>query len=203
MPINKFFGSLLGVDDLGSLGLPGSPTSPPPPQNPIPQQHKRADLVNAGYAFRRVPIYPPFANLCADPRVVYIAKPRPVWFGGNGVAAGAFGPTQLQFSEPTVIYARTGGAYDASGADLPVGRTGLDCFETYNQRVNGDLLDGTTIPILASAILGSGGLPGLFGGNGIFFERGTQINVFCTTLIANIRAVIVYWTIEEYALPVG
>lgn len=184
-----------------SLGAPGTPrpAEPTPGGSPVvPWQ--RQDAIQAGVPYRRVPIYPPFANLAADPRVVYMTRVRPFFFGG-AVAAGVQPPQQAAFSQPTIVYARSAAAIEATGGALPVGRGSLDTFSSFMARTNGDSIDGTNTPILGSAILGTAGLPALYACNAIFFNAGSTLMINLTTLLANIRVDIVLWTIEEYGNP--
>lgn len=199
------FGDILrGVDITGleGLGAPGAPqpVSPQPGGAPDSPWQRQA-AIEAGIPYRRVPIWPPFANLARDPSVVYMVRLRPIFFGGNGVAAGALPQQPLQFSQPTIVFARTAAAFRADDVGLPVGRHSLETFSAFIQRTNGDALDGGTTPIIARAIFGDGSNPALYAANGLFFNNGTNISVNVTTLLANVLVHIVLWTIEEYGNP--
>jgi hypothetical protein len=147
-----------------------------------------------------VPVYPPFANLALDPNVVYLGRMRSVRFGGNGMAAQTFAPQPFQFSIPTIMLARSGGAYLADDSALPVGRADDTIWAAYFQRVgSNDLLDGDSTPTLARCSFGTGASPTLYPGNGVFFDRGSSLFVYCQSLVANAAITITIWCLEEYA----
>lgn len=165
--------------------------------------HSRAQAVMDGVEYRRVPVYPPFANLAADNRIAYQVRYRWMTFAGNAVVASAQAPQAFLFSQPTIIIGRMAAAIDASGAALPVGRLSLDLFTSFWVRIGGnDAIDATQpalgTPMLGSAMYGDGRLPALFPGNGLFFDRGAAVQVNCTTLINNVRADIGIMCLEEY-----
>lgn len=202
------------VGPLGNVGVPSSGGGAAPGTGPGGinagqlDPNSRAGNMAAGVPYQLVPAYPPFVRLANDPSIVYFVRFRTLVFGGNAVAAGAQATQGFYFSVPTIILARTGGAWDASGAGLPVGRTGLDCFRVQFFRAGAqqDLIDAggggpnspPNILALASTILGTGQNPALIPGNGLFVDTGSQINVACTTLTNNIEAYVTIWCLEEY-----
>lgn len=188
----------------GDYGVPGQgrPGAPEPGGAPTPWQ--RSDAQQKGVQYRRVPIWPPFANLARDPNVLYLIRNRPLVFGGAGVVAGTLAPQQLPFSQPTIVFARTAAAVIADfKTGFPVGMNPLDSFAAQIQRTTGDLLDGTSTPILGSALWGKATLPALYAGNGLFFNNGSTLIVTVQTLMDNVRADLVFWTIEEYGPAAG
>ena len=190
----------------GSSGFaaPGIPTPGQIPAGLSPvQAHQREDAIEAGVKYRRVPIYPPFANLARDPNIVYLIRFRPLFFAGNGIALGVQPQQTVLFSQPTIVFARSMAAIAADDAALPVGRDGRDTCAIWTQRTSGDLIDGASQPILGSALYGTGGEPALFAGNGLFFRSGASMVVNCQTLINNIRVDFVLWTLEEYGTQAG
>lgn len=211
-PDPKVFGSPGGFGDafrgfsfqdaLAEVGAPGQATgvTPPPGGDPV-RPWSRQEALDAGVPYRRVAIYPPFANVAADPDILYMVRWRPVFFGGTGSAAGALQPQPLQFSQPTIIYARNAGAMIQTLAGLPVGMRNLDTFASFTQRNNGDALDGGTNPVLGSALYGSGENPGLYAANGIFFNNGSTMQVNCTLMVADALVHLVFATLEEYGNP--
>lgn len=172
------------------------------------QPNNRAANMAAGVPYQLVPAYPPFVRLANDPSIVYFVRFRSVIFGGNGVTAGVQAAQTIYFSVPTIIIARTGSAFDASDAGLPVGRTALQTFRTqfYRGGASTDLIDAggggqntnPAVTVLAENLLGTASQPALLPGNGLFFDNGTWLNIACTTLIDNIEAHVSVWTIEEY-----
>jgi len=188
-------------DGRGDWGVPGSATGPSPSPNPGQGgAHSKRDLLWEGVKYRRVPVYPPFANLALDPNVVYMVRLRPLFFGGSGIVAGVLAPQQYQFSQPTIVIARSAAAYDAANGALPVGRSEATTWGAFFQRVNGmDNLDGGTDPIVGGAGFGSGGEPTLYPGNGLFFDKGSSLTVTCQIFRNDIRVCIVVWCLEEYA----
>ena len=198
-----------GGNEMGDLGDPyGVPgqrqAAAPSPGQGAPAPWQREDAMQQGVPYRRVPIWPPFANLARDPNVLYLIRFRPLLFGGNGVAAATLAPQQINFSQPTIVFARSAAAVIADYATgLPVGMNSLDTFASTFSRTQGDQLDGTTTPISGSAIYGNGRMPALYAGNGLFFNNGSTLIVNCTTFLNNVRVDIVLWTIEEYGTPRG
>lgn len=197
------FGDMLrGAEGGGDWGAPGvdRPAQPDPGQPPaVPWT--REDAIEQYIKYRRVPIYPPFANLAKDPSVIYMVRPRPAFFGGAGVAAAVLPQFPMQFSQPTIVYARTATAILTDNNGLPVGRPCRNQFSCFMQRTNGDSIDGGTTPILGDAIFGSGGEPALYAANGVFFNNGASLSINVTSLIDNTLVHIVLWTIEEYGNP--
>lgn len=193
------FGDMLRGADLGAPGVE-RPGVPEPGGSPV-EPWSRQDAIDAGVPYRRVPIYPPFANLARDPSIVYMVRPRPLFFGGAGVAAAALPQQPIQFSQPTIIYARTASAILTDGSGAPVGRSARDLFSAFMNRTNGDSLDGGTTPVLGDALFGPGGQPALYAANGVFFNNGSSLSVNVTTLLDNVLVHIVLWTIEEYGNP--
>ncbi len=193
------FGGFLEGHDMGAPGV-ARPGEPEPGGSPV-QPWQRQDAIDSGVPYRRVPIYPPFANLARDPSIIYMVRIRPMFFGGAGVAAGVLPPQPLQFSQPTIVYARTAAAILTDGTGMPVGRVSRDLFSAFFIRSNGDGLDGGTTPILGDAIFGNGGSPALYAANGVFFNNGTVMSINVSTLIANTLVHIVVYTIEEYGNP--
>lgn len=172
------------------------------------QPHDRRGAIMDGVEYKRVPVWPPFANLAADNRIAYQVRFRWMTFAGNGVAAGAQAPQNFLFSQPTIVLGRVAAAIDASGAALPVGRLSLDTFTSFWVRIGGnDAIDATQpamgTPMLGSAMYGSAQLPALMPGNGLFFDRGAAVQVNLTTLIANIRADVGIICLEEFGPPRG
>lgn len=170
--------------------------------------HDRKGAILDGVEYRRVPVWPPFANLAADNRIAYQVRFRWITFGGNTVAAGPQAPIPFQFSQPTIIIGRVAAAIDASGAATPVGRQSLDLFTSFWIRIGGnDAIDSTQpamgTPMLGSALYGNGQLPALMPGNGLFFDRGSALQVNVSTLINNVRADIGIICLEEYGPPRG
>ncbi len=184
-------------------GAPGQPRPAIPGSGrgaPMPWQ--RDDAMQQGIEYRRVPIWPPFANLAKDPNVLYLIRYRPLLFGGNGIAAAALAPQTIRFSQPTIVFARSAAAVIADYATgFPVGMNPLDSFGATFSRPTGDQLDGTTTAISGSALYGNGRFPALYAGNGLFFNNGSDLIVNLTTFMANVRVDIVLWTIEEYGTP--
>lgn len=171
------------------------------------EPNSRARNMEAGVPYQLVPAYPPFVRIANDPGIVYFPRFRTLVFGGNGVAANTTATQQFQFSVPTIIIARSGGAVEASGAGLPVGRTGLECFslQMFRAGSQSDLIDAggggannPAVNTLGVNLLGTGGLPALIPGNGLFVDTGSFLNITLTTLLANIQAWITLWAIEEY-----
>ncbi len=176
--------------------MPGRPAPNPGQGGP----HSKADALAEGIKYRRVPIYPPFANLALDPRVIYMARLRALFFGGNGSAAQTFAPDTYQFSLPTIVIGRSAGAYLADDVALPFGRTQGTIWGGFFQRVGGnDNLDGGTTPIVGEAAFGTGSAPMLYPGNGIFFDKGSSLSLTVASLIDNARIEVVIWCVEEYA----
>jgi len=193
----------LGVPSTGQSSRPG--TGPNAINATQLAPDSRAANMAAGIPYQMVPAYPPFVRLANSPDVVYFPRFRSLVFGGNGVAA-ATTTQQVQFSVPTIILARTGSAYDASGAGLPVGRSSLQLFRVQFSRVGSqtDLIDAgagnvaPNITVLAENVLGTAALPGFIPGNGTFVDTGGFINVTCQILLNNTEAHVTLWCLEEY-----
>lgn len=193
----------LGVPSTGQNARPG--TGPGGINAGQLQPDSRAGNMAAGVPYQMVPAYPPFVRLANSPDIAYFPRFRSLVFGGNAVLA-ATTVQQVQFSVPTIILARTGSAYDASGAGLPVGRTGLQLFRVQFSRVGSstDLIDAgagnaaPNITVLAENVLGPAGLPGFFQGNGLFVDTGGFINVTCQILLNNVEAHVSLLCLEEY-----
>lgn len=202
-----------GVEDLGapamvSTGVPGS--GPNGSNRGQLEPNSRIANIADGVPYQLVPAYPPFVRLANSRNVAYFPRFRSLTFGGSATAAGT--TTQLlQFSLPTIVFARSGSAFLADDTDLPVGRTGLQTFALQCQRTGGvgDLLDvggGNTGPsflALAENLLGPAGLPALVPGMGWFFDTGTSLNTTVQILLDNVRADVTFWCIEEYGAPRG
>jgi hypothetical protein len=175
----------------GGMGAPGQPTPTaapgPAPAGPQPGPPR----------FRRVPIWPPFATLAADPSVVYLPRNRHLEFFGAGTAAGATASKRVNFSEPTIIWARNGGSYLPAGTAVTSGRSSRNMFRTYFTRSGRDLIDGTSDYVLADLILGSAQQPGLFAGNGLLFLPGTNLVIHAQALVDDVTVEIVLCTLEE------
>jgi len=206
--------SIFGANSLGaaSLGVPSSGQNAAPGtgggQNAGQlEPNTRAGNMAAGVEYNLVPAYPPFVRLANDPNIVYFARFRTLVFGGNGVAAATTNQ-QFAFSVPTIVLARTGGAYMADNTGLPVGRTGLETFrlQMFRTGSQNDLLDaggggvaGNPVTnVLATTVLGTAAQPALIPGNGTFFDVGGFLNVTCQILLNNIEAHVTIWCLEEY-----
>jgi hypothetical protein len=164
--------------------------------------HDRRTAIAEGVVYRRVPVYPPFANLAEDNRIAYQVRFRRLTFAA--AAAATLPPQVMPFSQPTIIIARTAAAFRTDDVGLPVGRNALDIFAAFFVRVGGnDSIDGDQTPTLGSAIFGDARQPALFPGNGLFFDRGGNLSVTCQTLLANVRVDIVVWCLEEWGPPRG
>jgi hypothetical protein len=208
------FGGLHPLTVLGSrnLGAPSSGSSVAPSTGPGGinsgqlQPNSRAQNMEAGVPYQLVPAYPPFVRIAADPNILYVSRTRTLIFGGNGVVAGTT-TQQYQFSVPTIIIARTAAAIDASGAGLPVGRSGLDLFTVQFSRVGAasDLIDagggGAANPnvlVLGSSVLGTAAQPAFFPGQGLFVDTGGFLNVQVTVLRDNSLIHVTNWCLEEW-----
>lgn len=194
----------LGVPTNGGNNNPG--TGPDGINAGQLQPNARSRNMDAGVPYQLVPAYPPFVRIANDPNIVYFVRFRTLVFGGNAVVA-ATTTNPIYFSVPTIIIARTAAAYDASGAALPVGLNSLDLFKIQFARAgsSSDLIDagagGNTAPnvtTLGSALLGTGQLPALIPGQGLFVDTGSFINVTCQILRNNVEVNVSVWTIEEY-----
>jgi len=196
----------------GPLGVPTSGGNTNPGTGPDGinagqlQPDSRGRNMAAGVPYQLVPAYPPFVRIANDPNIVYFVRFRTIVFGGNGVAA-ATTTLPIYFSVPTIIIARTAAAYDASDAALPVGRNSLDLFKIQFARAgsSSDLIDAgaggqqaPNITVLGSSIMGTGQLPALIPGTGLFVDTGAFINVTCQILRNNVEVHATVWTIEEY-----
>lgn len=209
MSLRDWIGAALMPD----LGVPGQGGGTQPGtaggmQSGELHPHDRRGAIMDGVEYRRVPVWPPFANLAADNRIAYQVRFRWITFGGNGIVAGPQAPQPWLFSQPTIIIGRVAAAVDDSGAALPVGRQGLDCFTSFWVRIGGnDAIDATQpamgTPMLGSALYGTAQLPALMPGNGLFFDRGSALQANVTTLLPNIRADIGIICLEEYGPPRG
>lgn len=162
-----------------------------------------------GVPYELVPVYPPFVRLANSDKLVYFPRYRSFTFGGNGLPAATTATQTLTTGLPTYIIAMTGSAYDASGAALPVGRTPLQLFEIQIFRGQGstDLLTcggGNQAPgfnVIAENVLGTAALPGFIPCTGLFIDTGTPLNVTVEILVANVRADVTFWCIEEWGAP--
>ena len=108
------------------LGAPSSAVVSPgqAPNGGQLEPNSRMSNIADGVPYQLVPAYPPFIRLANSKTVAYFPRYRSLRFGANGTVAGT--TTQLlQFSLPTIIFARTATAILADDSDLPVGRTGL------------------------------------------------------------------------------
>lgn len=196
----------------GPLGVPTSGGNTNPGTGPDGinagqlQPDSRGRNMGAGVPYQLVPAYPPFVRIANDPNIVYIVRFRTIVFGGNGVVA-ATTTLPIYFSVPTIIIARTAAAYDASGAALPVGLNSLDLFKIQFARAgsSSDLIDAgaggqqaPNITVLGSSIMGTGQLPALIPGTGLFVDTGSFLNVTCQILRANVEVNITVWSLEEY-----
>lgn len=202
------FGSTGGM----SMGVPSSGAGTQPGVGPDGinrgelAPNSRARNMEAGVPYQLVPAYPPFVRIANQEGIVYFPRFRSLVFGGSGVVAGTT-TQQFQFSVPTIIIARTGGAIAPNGTDLDVGKTGLDLFKVQFARAgsNSDLIDagggGNTNPALnalAGNLLGTAALPGFIPGTGLFIDTGSFLNVTCQILLNNVEATVTIWCIEEY-----
>lgn len=197
-----------GAEDLGmpSSGGRAAPQAPSGGQNGYQlEPDSRARNMAEGMPYQLVPAYPPFVRLANNPNILYFPRFRTITFGGNGVAAATTTQT-IQFSLPTIVMARTGSAFLASDAALPVGRTALQTFALQFVRAGAmnDMVDtgaGNSAPAfnaIAENLLGPASLPAFFPGTGLFFDTGSFLNVTCQILLASIRADITIWCLEEY-----
>lgn len=213
MSLRDWIGAAL-MPDLGTpFGVPGEGGGTQPGtaggQNAGQlRPHDRRGAIADGVEYRRVPVWPPFANLAADNRIAYQVRFRWITFGGNTIAAGAMPPANFLFDKPTIVLGRVAAAIDASGAALAVGRNSLDTFSSFWIRVgSNDAIDATQpamgTPMLGSAMYGTAQLPALFPGNGLFFDRSGAVQVNITTLINNIRVDVGILCLEEYGPPRG
>lgn len=207
-PRDSFSAEDLGVPSSAVAGVPGS--GPNGVNAGQLEPNSRIANIAAGVPYQLVPAYPPFVRLANSRNVAYFPRFRSLTFGGGATAAGT--TTQLmQFSLPTIVFARSGSAFLADDSDLPVGRTGLQTFGIQCVRTGGiqDLLDvggGTSGPsfiTLAENVLGPAGLPALIPGMGWFFDTGSSMNTTVQILLDNVRADVTFWCIEEYGAPRG
>lgn len=201
------------------LGMPGTASSVPGtgPDGINAGQLRpdsRAQNMAAGVPYQFVPAYPPFVRLANVEGIVYMPRYRVMVFGAMGTPAGTTTQT-FQFSNPTIIIARTAAAILADGAALAVGRNPLDTFKAQMSRTgagSSDLVDAGAggssatplqINILGSCLWGSATLPALIQGNGLFVDAGGFLSVTCQTLFNNLEVHLGIWCIEEYGQARG
>lgn len=193
----------LGVPSSGANSTPGTAGGQNAGQL---EPNSRAANMAAGVPYQLVPAYPPFVRIANDPNVVYLPRFRTITFFGTGTAAGATATGQYQFQGPTIIFARTGAAFLPTGTVFDVGRNPLDSFRVQFFRTGAiqDFIDtgganaGTSTQSLGSTILGTGQLPALIPGTGLFVDTGGFLNIAITALIANVTVDITIWCIDEY-----
>ena len=196
-----------------NLGAPGVPTSNPGDgPNGVNaaqlQPNSRAQNMAEGMKYQLAPAYPPFIRIANDDRVLYFPRFRTLVFGGTGTLAGATFNDQWQFSLPTIIIARSAAAITGTAVALPVGRYSLDTFKSQMFRVSGaqDLIDagggGNTGPntqVLGSALWGTGSMPALIPGTGLFVDTGSYLGIAGTILVADVEVNCTLWCIEEFS----
>jgi hypothetical protein len=196
-----------------TLGVPGTP-HPNPGDGPNGinaaqlEPNSRARNMASGMKYQLVPAYPPFIRIANDDRVLYFPRFRTLQFGGDGTTAGETFNDQWQFSLPTIVIARTAAAYSTADANLPVGRNSLDLFTAQMFRASGaqDLIDaggggntGPNVQVLGSSVWGTGQLPALIPGTGLFVDTGSYLGVSGTILIADVLVHLTLWCVEEFS----
>lgn len=192
-----------GVPSSGANSVPGTAGGQNAGQL---EPNSRAANMAAGVPYQLVPAYPPFVRIANDPNIVYFPRFRTIPFFGSGTLANATQTQQFQPQGPTIIIARTAAAYLPTGTDLDVGRNSLDTFTVQFYRTGAiqDFIDtggagaGTSVQTLGSSIFGTGGLPALIPGSGLFIDTGGLLNVTCTALVADVTVHITIWCIDEY-----
>lgn len=100
----------------------------------------------------------------------------------------------LQFSQPSTIYAMTAAAVDTSGTITANLRNPLDLFRVQLTRINGDRFQ--TASALGSTIFGTGTAPRLIGPSGWMFDIGGTLRIDVTPLISTLIIDMVFWTLE-------
>lgn len=206
-----FGGNTLGAAPLGVPSSGAGAGSPGAGPNGINegqlQPNSRAANMIAGVPYEFLPAYPPFVRIANSRDIVYFPRFRTMTYHGNGTAANTTVTNQFVFSLPTIIIARTAAAIDASGANLPIGRSSLDTFRAQMFRAGSqqDLIDagggGNQNPsttVLGSSIFGTAAQPALIPGNGLFVDTAGFLNLTVTNLIANIEVHVTLWCLEEY-----
>lgn len=195
-------------DMFGNFGVPttGGSVARPGPGELAP--NSRAQNLEAGVDYQFVPVWPPFVRLANSPGIVYFPRFRTVIMGGNGALINATYNRPINFSVPTIVIARTGTAVVADNATaLQVGRSALDTFtvQMFRAGSNSDFIDAgagadtaPNVQTLGGCILGSGGLPALIPGNGIFIDTGSYLTLAVTALLPNLLIHVDLWCIEEY-----
>ncbi len=108
--------------------------------------------------------------------------------------AGTAGVQTVQIDIPGVIYALTGSARRTDSGAFPVGWDRRDAFDVQFVYNNGEQL--ITLAGQGSTIVGSAERPRLLGGPAWTFDRGAQITVTVTPVIANLQVTINCWVME-------
>lgn len=100
----------------------------------------------------------------------------------------------LQFSQPTTVFALAASAYDTSGTITDDLRNPLNLFRVQIERTNGDRFQ--TSAALGSSIFGSAAQPRLVGPSGWMFDIGGVARIIVTPLIATLAVDLTFYSIE-------
>lgn len=195
--------STLGVPSSGAATAPGTAGGQNAGQL---EPNSRMANMQAGVPYQLVPAYPPFVRVANDPNILYFPRFYTLRFFGSPTAANATAVGQFQFQNPTVIIARTGSAFLPTGTAFDVGRDPLTSFRLNFFRTGAiqDFIDagganqGPGTQTAGQNVLGTGSLPALIPGTGLFVDTGGFLNINITALIANVTVDITIWCIEEY-----
>jgi hypothetical protein len=184
-----------------TYGMPGQTGIGITPGNPIQggaaiNMPDRAQMGGHGGGlppWQRVPIYPPQILLSTNKYVGHETR----YYGAGilNIAANTQTTATVQFDTPCIIFAMTGAAFDTQAGALPIGTAALDTFIIALEHSNGNRL--TTTARLGSTILGTAAQPGLIGGNGWVFDRGSTMVMLITPLRANMRIDVNLLCVEE------
>ena len=182
-------------------GMPGVPGVAVTPGNPVGggaaiSMPSRAQMGGEGGGlppWQRVPVYPPQLLLSTNKYVGHETR----YYGAGilNIAINTETTATVQFDTPCIVYGMTGSAFSTAAAALPAGTEPLDTFLIGIEHSNGNRM--TTSPRLGTTVLGTARQPGLIGGNGWVFDRGSTCVFLITPLIANLRIDVNLLCVEE------
>jgi len=149
-------------------------------------------------AWRRAPVFPTATFFSTDPNVSFQPRIYSLSLLPTEYTLGASVARSLRFDTPGTIIAINGSAFNTgAGNAFPLGVFANDTYQVLFEGVTGDKY--TTLPVIASSILGNGQNPGEIGCFGYVINSGATFNVTITPLLANLLISLAFVVVETRA----